>query len=264
MSKTPAPKSPAPQAVESPKPKPPPRKDGDLSAAGLFASDPELKAHGDAYKRYSAVAPMSDVKTTAAALETLGHKATICNTNAEALDAIVKLAKAEGGVYGQGGSTTLAEVGWIKWLKDNPSTFQRNTKSEALEATGKSDWAGAAKANKDGLSADLFFTSVCAVTHKGEILACDLTGTRVGALPHAAKKVVIVIGANKIVPTMVDAERRMTNYCLPWESARCRIVFAAAGLKASSINNTCLITATNPFAPPNRIHVVIVNQSLGF
>jgi len=254
-----------PAAAGEEKPKSPPRKpDADLSAAGLLASDPELKSLGDAYKRYSAVAPMNDVKTTVAALEGLGHKATICNTNAEALEVLSNLAKADGGIYGQGGSTTLSEMGWIKWLKDNPKTFQRNTKTEALEATAKKDWAGAAKANKDGLSADMFFTSVCAVTHKGEILACDLTGTRVGALPHVAKKVVIVIGANKIVPTMVDAERRMNDYCLPWESARCRIVFAAAGLKASSINNICLIAAGNPFAPPHRIHVVIVNQSLGF
>jgi len=240
------------------------KKEPDLSATGLLASDAELKGMEDVHKRYSTLADQATIKATAASLEALGHAATICQTSAEALTVLQTLAKENGGVYGQGGSTTLAEVGWIKWLKDNPKVFLQNTKQQAVDATVNRDWAGAARFNKEGLSADIFFTSVCAITRKGEILACDLTGTRTGALPHAAKNVVIVVGANKLVPTLLDAERRMTEYCLPMESARCRIVFASAGVKGSAINNTVLINTASPFAPPKRIHVVIVNERLGF
>lgn len=230
----------------------------------MFASDAELKGLDEVHKRYSTLADQSAIRTAASSLEALGHAATICQTSQEALEVLKRLAKENGGVYGQGGSTTLAEVGWIKWLKENPSTFALNTKQSAVDATINKDWAEAARYNKDGLSADIFFTSVCAVTQKGEILACDLTGTRTGALPHTARNVVIVVGANKIVPTMLDAERRMTEYCLPWESARCRVVFARAGVKGSAINNTVVINCPSPFSPPKRIHVVIVNERLGF
>jgi len=241
-----------------------PKKEPDLSATGLLTSDAELKGMEEAHKRWSALADAATIKGTAAALESLGHAATVCQTSAEALATLQQLARENGGIYGQGGSTTLAEVGWIKWLKDNPKTFAQNTKNQAVDATLNKDWAGAARYNKEGLSADIFFTSVCAVTRKGEILACDLTGTRTGALPHSAKSVVIVVGANKLVPTLLDAERRMTEYCLPMESARCRVVFAAAGVKGSAINNTVVINSPSPFAPPKRIHVVIVNERLGF
>lgn len=49
--------------------------------------------------------------------------------------------------------------------------------------------------------------------------------------------VIVVVGANKIVPTYADAVKRTEEYCLPLESARVRVAYAAMGVKASSINN---------------------------
>jgi len=180
------------------------------------------------------------------------------------LQELQRIAKDYPGSYGQAGSTTLQEVGWINYLKANPTTFAENTRELAAAAMGKGDWGVSAKYNKAGCNADLFCTSVCAVTHKGEMISCDLTGTRVSGLPHTAGKVVVVIGANKIVPTLQDAERRMNEYCLPWESARSRIAYAAMGVKASKINNVVVVNGANPFGAPKRIHVIIVNERLGF
>jgi len=199
------------------------------------------------------------VKKTKAAIESKGHKATVVKDRAEALEAIKKLIPKGSSVL-NGGSTTLGEIGFVDYLKGETPWNNLHTPILAEKDMGKQSELR----RKAITAADYYLSSVSAVTVTGEFIACDLTGTRVGSFTHAASNVVLVVGSNKIVQDLEAARARQRDYCLPLESARVRIAYAAMGVKASQINNSLEITSGNPFAPPGRYHVILVNESLGY
>ena len=72
------------------------------------------------------------------------------------------------------------------------------------------------------MAADYFLSGVQAIATSGELVGCDKTGSRVGAWPHGAAHLILVCGANKIVPTLDEALRRCQEYALPLEDQRAR------------------------------------------
>jgi hypothetical protein len=78
-----------------------------------------------------------------------------------------------------------------------------------------------------------FLGSVNAITQAGELVACDASGSRVGAYPFAAKKLVLVAGIQKIVPTLEDAIKRIREYVYPLEDKR---AMKAYGMHSSQGN----------------------------
>lgn len=110
-------------------------------------------------------------------------------------------------------------------------------------------------------AADIFVSSVCAITEQGDITAVDLTGSRVGAFTYGANKLVLVAGAQKIVADLAEARKRETDYCLPLESARVRVAY---GVPASKINNSVVLSGSNPWGAPGRVQVILVKEVLGF
>jgi len=56
----------------------------------------------------------------------------------------------------------------------------------------------------------------------------------------------------------------MEEYALPLESARARIAYAAMKVQGSAINFETTIHTGNPFGGAGRVHVVIVNEQLGY
>jgi len=226
-----------------------------LTAQSLRSTDAQLKdLPVDKYSK-----PVSDdaLAKAKAKLESLLHKVTIVDTAADAVKLLGSLV-ADGSSVSTGGSTTLQEIGFIDYLKGR--TNVKNYRSIATDAMAKGDYAAAGTAGRQGMTADYFFSSVVAVAQTGEIVGCDATGSRVGAWSYSARNLVLVVGANKIVATRDDAFKRLYDYQLPLESARCRIVYKAP---ASSVNNIVTIVSGSPYAK-ERIHVVFVKGSWGY
>jgi len=117
---------------------------------------------------------------------------------------------------------------------------------------------------REGMRADYVFTSVPAISEKGDLVICCMTGTRTGAFAQTAKTLVVVAGTNKIVDSYETALRRMNEYALPLESARVRIVFKPVGITSSAINFSGSIRGNNPYESTTRLHVILVKQHLGF
>ncbi|MCR4313232.1 MAG: lactate utilization protein, partial [Candidatus Roizmanbacteria bacterium] len=105
--------------------------------------------------------------------------------------------------------------------------------------------------------ADYFLCSVNAITEDGKLVAVDASGSRVGALPFAAKNVLIIAGANKIVPNIEGAFDRIKNYVINLENERAMKVY---GVK-SSLNKWIIIEKESA---SNRIKLILVKESLGF
>jgi len=153
-------------------------------------------------------------------------------------------------------SLTLQQIGFIEYLKKRENLI--NYKGQAAAAAEKGDMALQGELLAKGLGADVFLSSVSAVTEEGDIFAADLSGTRVGGW-FAAKHLVVVLGSNKIVANEAAAEKRLNDYQLKLESARVRVAYK---VPASAVINKVAVRAANPFGP--RTTVVIVKKSLGF
>jgi hypothetical protein len=99
--------------------------------------------------------------------------------------------------------------------------------------------------------------SVHAVTEEGDLLIASATGSQLGPYAFGAGKVVWVVGAQKIVPTLQDGLKRLREYSLPLEDAR---ALQAYGMNSSL--NKILILTREP--NPARANVVLVEEVLGF
>ena len=62
---------------------------------------------------------------------------------------------------------------------------------------------------------DVFVIGTNAVTLDGKLVNIDGTGNRVAAMIFGPKKVIIVVGANKIVKDVGEAINRVREYCAP-------------------------------------------------
>lgn len=94
-----------------------------------------------------------------------------------------------------GGSTTLAEIGFVDWLKAPPASAPkfRNTKGEAVAARLKGDLPGFARLTQEGMGADWFFSSLGGISEQGEIVWGSGTGTRVSTHAKNLVRAVVLI-----------------------------------------------------------------------
>lgn len=99
--------------------------------------------------------------------------------------------------------------------------------------------------------------SVHAVTEDGQLLIASASGSQLPAYAYGAKKVILVVGAQKIVKNTEEGIKRIYEYTLPLEDKR--------ALKAydmhSGVNKLLII---NKEFLPNRITLILVKEKLGF
>jgi hypothetical protein len=107
-------------------------------------------------------------------------------------------------------------------------------------------------------AADYVVSTVDGVAENGDFLVADGSSTRISAY-GAAGKLIVLVGANKLVKTAEEARERLHNYVLPLESARMRKVTDKPG---SMISNELLVNTAS--LSQGRIHFVIVKEHLGF
>jgi hypothetical protein len=72
-----------------------------------------------------------------------------------------------------------------------------------------------------------------------------------------AGHVILVLGAQKIVPDVAAGMRRIYEYCYPLEDARARRAYGVP----SGVNNILII---NKAITPGRVTAIIVSERLGF
>jgi LUD domain len=107
-----------------------------------------------------------------------------------------------------------------------------------------------------GAAPDVIVGSVHAVTEDGVLVAVSASGSQLGPYAAGAERVIWVVGAQKVVPDLDTALRRVRTYSLPREHARVRRL----GLE-SFIGK--LLILEREFAP-ERATVVLVREEIGF
>ena len=98
--------------------------------------------------------------------------------------------------------------------------------------------------------------SVHAVTRDGTLVIASALGSQLAAYSWGAENVILVVGAQKLVPDLAAAHERIRRHCLELESERTRGVYG----RESHIGKILEIHRDEP----GRTHVVLIRQAVGF
>ena len=192
------------------------------------------------------------VEETVANLEERGFDVIVVDDADEALTA-VKSQIPDGVSVMNGHSTTLEEIGFDEFLSEGDHDWE----SLPDQIRSIDDDAERQTARRESQTADYFLGGINAVAQTGELVAADLSGSRIGAYPFAAGNVVIVTGANKVVPTLSDAFDRLESVAYPLENERAQEAYGAESAIAKQL-------VYRRETEEGRTTVVLVREQLGY
>ena len=160
-------------------------------------------------------------------------------------------------VVSWGGSATLDQIG-IKKDLSNVIDAMSVPPERAYEERRRT------------LTADVYLTSTNAITMDGELVNIDGVGNRVAAMCFGPNKVIVVAGANKIVANEEAAIARIKTDACPPNCIRldkqtpCALT-GKCGQCLAPGQTICSYTVTTRFnSIPDRVHVILVNEVLGY
>jgi YkgG family uncharacterized protein len=106
-------------------------------------------------------------------------------------------------------------------------------------------------------SPDVIVGSVAAVTETGSLVIASGSGSQLPGNAGGAARAIWVIGAQKVVPDLGTALRRIEEHALPLESARTQAAYGSP----SAVNRLLILNA-EPY--PGRATVLLLREAIGF
>ena len=163
----------------------------------------------------------------------------------------------KGSTVAMGGCQSAHEIGLIQALEEGDYNYidrSNMTPRESLMAA---------------YDADVFLSSANAMTNDGIMVNIDGNSNRVSCIAQGPKKVVFIVGMNKICSDLDEAMKRARNVAAPANAQRfdvktpCKVTGKCADCKSpDTICCQFLITRYSHHA--DRIHVILVNDVLGY
>ena len=164
----------------------------------------------------------------------------------------------EGSSVTMGGAMSAHEIGLVDALKSGNYNF--------IDRDAAPDRRAAMLLAYD---ADFFLASVNAMTDDGILVNIDGNSNRVSAICHGPKHVIFIVGMNKVCGDLDGAMKRARNVAAPINAQRFGLSTPCAKtgkcMDCKSPDTICcqfLITRFSRHA--GRIHVILVNDNLGF
>ena len=165
----------------------------------------------------------------------------------------------EGSSVTMGGAMSAHEIGLVKALQEGNYRF--------IDRDRYTDRRAAMLAAYD---ADVFLSSVNAMTRDGILVNIDGNANRVSAIAQGPKKVIFIVGMNKVCGDDLDgAMKRARNVAAPINAQRfglstpCTKTGACMDCKSPD-TICCQFLITRYSRHKDRIHVILVNDTLGF
>lgn len=206
-------------------------------------------------------------------LENNNIKPIYAENRAEALK-IVKDMLFDGAVITAGGSVSVKECGVWELIKDKKYNFLDRS-DPSLDDQQRED------CYKASIGADFFFCSSNAVTEKGELVNVDGFSNRISSIAFGPKKVVMIVGINKLVKDTEEGLLRVKKTAAPKNCIRLGIDNPCVKLghcvsllnndrpamtdgcnKATRICRNYLISSKQ--SVKDRIILILVNEDLGY
>ncbi|MBP5184727.1 MAG: lactate utilization protein [Lachnospiraceae bacterium] len=164
----------------------------------------------------------------------------------------------KGSSISMGGAMSAHEIGLVEALKQGEYNFLDRDKATDKRA-----------AMLEAYDADFFLTSANAITDDGVMVNIDGNANRVSAIAQGPKHVIAIVGMNKVCPDIDAAMKRARSVAAPANAQRFGLSTPCAKTGAcfncKSPDTICcqfLITRFSRHA--GRIHVILVNDTLGF
>ncbi len=164
----------------------------------------------------------------------------------------------EGSSIAMGGAMSAHEIGLVEAVKNGNYKFIDRDKAEDKRA-----------AMIESYDADIFLASTNAMTEDGVLINIDGNSNRVSMMAQGPKKVIFIVGMNKVCSDVDAAMKRARNVAAPINAQRFGLQTPCS--KTGSCMNCkspdticCQILITRYSRHAGRIHVILVNDNLGF
>lgn len=212
------------------------------------------------------------VEKTLENLRKNGMEALFLERGADVLPKLQKMIP-PGASVAHGGSMTLVSCGVVDWLRGEEKLCYLDRDRPGITPEER------VEAMRQALVSDVYLSSVNALTEDGELFNVDGNGNRVAALLYGPRKVILVVGINKIVPDLKAAEIRVKKVACPANTRRlsCPTYCREKGECAAFLNGNPTLTSgcgansiCNDFTVmknqsiPGRITVLLVGEELGY
>ena len=178
-------------------------------------------------------------------------------TKEEALRTALKLIP-EGSSISMGGAMSVHEIGLSEAVKTDKYNFIDRDATEDKRA-----------AMLEGYDADIFLSSCNAMTEDGILVNIDGNANRVSCIAQGPKKVIFIVGMNKVCIDVDAALKRARNVAAPINAQRFGL--STPCTKTGSCMNCkspdticCQFLVTRFSRHKDRIHVILVGEDLGF
>ncbi|MBR2798834.1 MAG: lactate utilization protein [Clostridia bacterium] len=164
----------------------------------------------------------------------------------------------EGSSVTMGGAMSAHEIGLVDALKKGDYNF--------IDRDAYEDKRAAMLA---AYEADVFLASANAITEDGILVNIDGNSNRVSAIAQGPRKVIFIVGMNKVCPDPDSAMKRARNVAAPINAQRfglntpCAKTGACMDCKSPD-TICCQFLITRFSRHKDRIHVILVNGNLGF
>ena len=163
----------------------------------------------------------------------------------------------EGSSIAMGGCASAHEIGLIKVLEDGNYNYINRDKLSPREGL------------LAAYDADIFLSSANAITSDGVMVNIDGNSNRVSCIAQGPRKVVFIVGMNKVCSDLDAAMKRARNVAAPANAQRfevktpCKTTGKCFDCKSPD-TICCQFLITRYSRHKNRIHVILVNDTLGF
>lgn len=183
------------------------------------------------------------------------------DTKEEARDFILSQITA-GMTVSYGGSVSNMESGLLDSLKER-------TDIELLDRLSATSEEERVAIEEKAMKADVYLMGNNGISMDGELVNIDGYGNRVAALIYGPKKVFLLTGMNKVGLTLEDAIKRARNEAAPKNALRLKknTPCTFSGKCENCLSEECIcshIVITRRTRQPQRIHVVLVGEDLGY
>ena len=190
-------------------------------------------------------------------LESRNMKGFYAATKEEALKLALTMIP-EGSSVTMGGGMSVHEIGLAKALKEGNYNF-----------IDRDEYADRREASLLAYDADFYLASANAITEDGVMVNIDGSANRVSALAFGPKKVLLIVGMNKVCDDVDGAMKRARNVAAPINAQRfglntpCSQTGACANCKSPD-TICCQFLITRYSREKDRVSVILVNDDLGF
>ncbi|MCC8194820.1 MAG: lactate utilization protein [Deltaproteobacteria bacterium] len=167
------------------------------------------------------------------------------------------------GAVNFGGSASVLQSGVVPLLQGLPGAEVLPNWDPAMEAAER------LRLRRERFICELYLCSSNAVTMAGQLVNLDGTGNRVASMIYGPAKVALFVGRNKLCETLEVAVDRVRNVASPMNNIRLGLpnpcVKAGRCMDCKSPSRICnMWSVIEKSCPVGRIHVLLINEDLGF